>query len=81
MGGEIPPHFARIDAYVYYYNQKMYVRGPQHSITGGDPPQYIQVGGETLPESTPMTVFQLYICFSVEISYLRSFAQTLKQTS
>ena len=46
MGGGKPPHFARIDAYVYYYNQKMYVRGPQHSITGGgNPPQYIQVGG------------------------------------
>ena len=44
---------------VYYYNQKMYVRGPQHSITGGDhPPQYIQVGEgkypPTLPGSTPI---------------------------
>ena len=29
----------------------MYVRGPQHSITGGggDPPQYIQVGGKIPP--------------------------------
>ena len=43
----------------------MYVRGPQHSITGGGsppPPQYIQVGGgkypPTLPGSTPMIACQ-----------------------
>ena len=36
----------------------MYVRGPQHSITGGDPtPVYSSGGGEyppTLPGSTPI---------------------------
>ena len=45
----------------------MYVKEPQHSITGGDPPQYIQVGGEippppppTLPGSTPMATSHLW---------------------
>ena len=43
----------------------MYVRGPQHSITGGDPspPVYSSGGGgkypPTLPGSTPMGVSSL----------------------
>ena len=38
----------------------MYVRGPQHSITGGDPPPVYSSGGGEIPphfaRSTPMTI-------------------------
>ena len=37
----------------------MYVRGPQHSITGGGiPPQYIQVGGEIPPHFARIDAYE-----------------------
>ena len=56
----------------------MYVRGPQHSITGEGSPQYIQVGGggipPTLPGLTPMSIDES-LMFSIRFTQRRIQAQ------